>query len=107
MKWPLFLQLAHDDEEHSSPKKYAMPEDLIPVLKVGIGRLWKFLGNNNFNFCAINLYFINIFYFVNYAEISQKSPKICQKKHNFVNFGVMMGRKLTKLSKVTLNKPKI
>ena len=41
MKWPLFLQLAHDDEEHSSPKKYAMPEDLIPVLKVGIGRFWK------------------------------------------------------------------
>ena len=38
MKWPLFLQLAHDDEERSSPKQYAMPEDLIPVLKVGIGR---------------------------------------------------------------------
>lgn len=61
MKWPLFLQLAHDDEEHSSPKKYAMPEDLIPVLKVGIGRLRKFLGNHNFDFCAIYLYFINRF----------------------------------------------
>ncbi|CAG5104211.1 Oidioi.mRNA.OKI2018_I69.chr1.g1145.t1.cds [Oikopleura dioica] len=34
IKWPLFLQLAHDDEEYASSNTYAMTEDLIPVLKV-------------------------------------------------------------------------
>lgn len=47
MKWPLFLQLAHDDEEYSPPKQYAMPEDLIPVLKVGIGGLLRKYNSNS------------------------------------------------------------